>query len=56
LAGATGAAGVACVLHDALQQHLHIQRFNNQPSNVPARNHQKQHPKELKSELIFTPQ
>jgi Na+/glutamate symporter len=44
------------LLGGVLQQHLHKQRLSNQPNSVPAKNHQKQHPKLLKSELIFTPQ
>jgi hypothetical protein len=54
-----GAAGTSAILTGAvgvaLQQQLHIHLFSNQPSNVPARNHQKQHPKLLNNELIFTP-
>jgi hypothetical protein len=54
-----GAAGTSATLAGeagvALQQQLHIPLFSNQPSNIPARNHQKQHPKLLNNELIFTP-
>jgi hypothetical protein len=62
--GATVAAGIstafACVVLPTLgvdlQQHLHNHLLRSQPSKVPAINHQKQQPNELKSELILTPQ
>ena len=37
-------------------QHLPSHQCASQPSKAPNNNHQKQHPKELSSELIFTPQ